>query len=243
LESHPTEATALAPIQNACPYGPSFVVAKTDCLDSFLYIDCLLHIQIVWIIRLGNGRLRRPHAAAVTVRQIAHFILDIPNKPEAAPRRRKDHRQTRTGQQTKATAPIGFARRSWPQPKGRTRHRRDNGHPVGRIAQKAAIGLGHDKDTTRHARGDASDAHDLVKGHVDFNVANPKAQRALRRDFDVADVIVPKPGQEDEIRDTDRHDGAVRVNRYGGNHQDGKDDFEEKELNLDACRIKNRNFA
>ena len=197
-----------------------------------------LHIQIIWIWRFGYSHdwiARRRvvhHRMGVSIiiigsmsiidspaiGKIAHFRFDILDKGESSASGRKDDRESWTGQESPTTAAIGFSGGPRPEPKGRTGNRRDNGHAVRGVGEKASVWLGCDKDTAGHGGGHATDGHNFVKGHVDFDIANPETQGSIVGDFDAADIIVPKPGQEHQVGDTDGNYSAVGSNGHSGNH-------------------------
>ena len=157
-----------------------------------------------------------PRAPRRAIGKIAHFVLHFATKGQAAARRRKDDGESRTTQATETA--VGFSCRSRPEPEGRGWHGGDNGDPVGWSAEKAAVGLGGDKETARHGSGDAADGDNFIKGDVDFDVSDPESECAVGGNVNGSYEIVPKPGEQDKVGDANTHDGSVGSDGHCGDH-------------------------
>ena len=196
----------------------------------------------IQVVRIGRSAIQATTAIAAagpsgrrwTSTKVAHFIFDFSNEIRCTTGRREYDSQTWTCQQSTTAIAIGFAGRSWPQPKRCRRDRRDNGYTLGRCTEKATVGLGSNKDTARHGCGDSTDADNLVKGDVDFNVTNPEAEGTIGSHIDRPDQIVPKPCQQNQVGNGDGNDSAVCANRDGCDHEYYKDRFKDNELDFET---------
>ena len=81
---------------------------------------------------------------------------------------------------------------------------------------------------------ETSDFHNFGKGHVHFQVANPKSKRTVVQNVDRPDGVVPKPRHDEQVGKGDGNDGAVGAERYGGHDDEDEESLEDDESELEG---------
>jgi len=82
-----------------------------------------------------------------------------------------------------------------------------------------------------------SDFHNLGKGHIHLQVANPKSEHTVIENVDRPDRVVPEPRHDEQVGEGDGNDGAVSAEGYGGNNDKDEEGLQDDESKLEGCHI------